>query len=89
MGQGARLRFLVDGQVEWEYLDPHLLLAGPFAFETLDDSVAYVDGIFAYGPAPTPTQTPDRRFTWVRTGGPLGGLGYDWPTTACGPITPT
>jgi len=77
VGQGASLRFLVDGQVEWEYTDPDPLLAGSFAFETLDDSVAYVDDIVVYGPAPTPTPTPDRRFTWVRTGGPLGGLGYD------------
>jgi photosystem II stability/assembly factor-like uncharacterized protein len=77
VGQGASLRFLVDGQVEWEYTDPDPLLGGSFAFETLDDSVAYVDDIFVYGPAPTPTPTPDLRFTWVRTGGPLGGLGYD------------
>jgi photosystem II stability/assembly factor-like uncharacterized protein len=76
-GQGASLRFLVDGQVEWEYTDPDPLVGGSFAFETLDDSVAYVDDILVYGPAPTPTPTPDRRFTWVRTGGPLGGLGYD------------
>jgi photosystem II stability/assembly factor-like uncharacterized protein len=77
VGQGASLRFLVDGQVELEYTDPDPLLAGSFAFETLDDSVTYVDDILIYGPAPTPIPTPDRRFTWVRTGGPLGGLGYD------------
>jgi photosystem II stability/assembly factor-like uncharacterized protein len=77
VGRGASLRFLVDDQVEWEYTDPDPLLGGSFAFETLDDSVAYVDDILVYGPAPTPTPTPDRRFTWVRTGGPLGGLGYD------------
>ncbi|NIS13377.1 MAG: hypothetical protein GWN39_15060, partial [Thermoplasmata archaeon] len=28
VGQGARLRFLVDGQVEWEYTDPDPLLGG-------------------------------------------------------------
>jgi len=77
LGQGARLWFLVDGQVEWEYTDPDPLLGGSFAFETLDDSVAYLDDILVYGQAPTPTPTPDRRFNWVRTGGPLGGLGYD------------
>jgi photosystem II stability/assembly factor-like uncharacterized protein len=76
-GQGATLRFLVDGQPEWEYSDPDPLTGGSFAFETLDDSQAYVDDVIVYGPAPTPTPTPDRRFTWVRTGGPLGGLGYD------------
>jgi len=77
VGQGARVRFLVDGAMEWEYTDPDPLLGGSFAFETLDDAVAYVDDILVYGPAPAPTPTPDRRFTWVRTGGPLGGLGYD------------
>lgn len=76
-GQGARLRLVVNGQVEWEYTDPEPLLNGSFAFETLDDSLAYVDDILVYGPAPTPTPTPDKRFTWIRTGGPLGGLGYD------------
>jgi photosystem II stability/assembly factor-like uncharacterized protein len=85
VGQGAYLRFLVDGQVEWKYTDLDPLQGGSFAFETLDDSVAYVDDILVYGLAPTPAPTPDRRFTpstgsghrWVRTGGPLGGLGYD------------
>ncbi len=77
VGQGGDLQLLVDGNVEWEYNDPDPLLGGSFAFETLDDSAAYVDDIFLYGPAPAPTPTPDSRFTWVRTGGPLGGLGYD------------
>ncbi|MDY7040719.1 MAG: hypothetical protein SVX38_07640 [Chloroflexota bacterium] len=76
-GQGASLRFLVDGALEWEYTDPDPLLNGSFAFETLDGATAYVDDVVVYGPAPTPTPTPDTRFTWVRTGGPLGGLGYD------------
>ncbi len=77
VGQGASLRFLVDGELEWEYTDSDPLLRGSFAFETLDETLVYVDDIFIYGPAPTPTPTPDARFTWVRTGGPLGGLGYD------------
>ncbi len=77
IGQGATFRFLVDGQQEWQYTDPDPLLFGAFAFETLDDTLAYVDDIAVYGPAPTPTPTPDPRLTWVRTGGPLGGLGYD------------
>ncbi|MFZ5918181.1 MAG: VPS10 domain-containing protein [Chloroflexota bacterium] len=76
-GQGDTLRFTVNGQLEWEYTDPDPLLFGSFAFETLDDTLAYVDDIVVYGPPPPPTPTPDPRLTWVRTGGPLGGLGYD------------
>jgi photosystem II stability/assembly factor-like uncharacterized protein len=76
-GQGARIRFLVDDQVEWEYSDRDPLPSGSFAFETLEDTLAYVDDIVVYGPAPTPTPTPDPRLVWARTGGPLGGLGYD------------
>ena len=88
-GQGGRIRFLVDGALAWEYDDDEPLLGGSFAFETLDDSVAYVDDIVVFGPAAEviSTQPPatndqqpltnNQQLTWVRTGGPLGGLGYD------------
>ena len=72
VGDGPRLEFQVDGRLEWEYTDPDPLLAGTFAFETLDDSVALIDDIRVIGPASGPGD-----LTWVRTGGPLGGLGYD------------
>jgi photosystem II stability/assembly factor-like uncharacterized protein len=77
IGEGPHLRFLVDGRLEWEYTDPEPLLYGSFAFETLEDGLAYVDDVLIYGPAPPPMPTTDPRLTWVRTGGPLGGLGYD------------
>jgi len=70
-GQGPHLTLAVDGQIEWEHTDPDPLLGGTFAFETLDDSVALIDDIVVYGRA------PGAALTWVRTGGPLGGLGYD------------
>ncbi|MHC4705045.1 MAG: WD40/YVTN/BNR-like repeat-containing protein [Planctomycetota bacterium] len=70
-GAGAKLSFAVDGVLEWEYSDPDPLQAGSFAFETLDDSVAYIDDIRVFGRAAGDSQG------WVRTGGPLGGLGYD------------
>jgi photosystem II stability/assembly factor-like uncharacterized protein len=70
-GEGPQLRFLVDGELEWQYTDPNPLLAGSFAFETLEDSIAYIDDIRVFG------QAPDTSLEWVRTGGPLGGLGYD------------
>jgi photosystem II stability/assembly factor-like uncharacterized protein len=91
--QGSRIEFLVDGVRQWSYTDPQALTGGSFAFETLDDSQAYVDDILVEtgaGPAPTVTHAPagaataakatpttPANLTWVRTGGPLGGLGYD------------
>jgi photosystem II stability/assembly factor-like uncharacterized protein len=82
-GQGAVIRLAVDGQVEWEYVDSEPLLIGSFAFETIEESEAYIDDIAVYGngeavesppPAPAPA---GKAGVWVRTGGPLGGLGYD------------
>jgi hypothetical protein len=91
--QGSRIEFLVDGVRQWSYTDPQPLAGGSFAFETLDGSQAYVDDILVEtgaGPAPTVTHAPagaattvkaspttPTNSTWVRTGGPLGGLGYD------------
>jgi photosystem II stability/assembly factor-like uncharacterized protein len=71
VGQGPSIKLLVDGGMEWEYTDPDPLLAGSFAFETLDDSIAYINDIVVRGSA------ADTPLSWVRTGGPLGGLGYD------------
>lgn len=70
-GDGPNIRFSVDGELEWQYSDSNPLLAGSFAFETLEDTVAYIDDIRVFG------QVPDTSLEWVRTGGPLGGLGYD------------
>ena len=70
-GEGPLLWFLVDGEVEWQFSDPDPLLAGSFAFETLEDGIAYIDDIRVLG------EGPDTSLKWVRTGGPLGGLGYD------------
>ncbi|MFC1633887.1 hypothetical protein ACFL5Z_03530 [Planctomycetota bacterium] len=71
VGSGPNLQFLVDGELEWEYSDPDPLNEGTFAFETLEDSAAYIDDIHVFG------QASDTSLAWVRTGGPLGGLGYD------------
>jgi len=71
VGSGSHLRFLVDGELEWEYSDSDPLGGGTFAFETLEESAAYIDDIRVFG------QASNTSLTWVRTGGPLGGLGYD------------
>jgi photosystem II stability/assembly factor-like uncharacterized protein len=79
-GQGDLLRFAVDGRNEWEYVDPSPLVGGSFAFETLDGGAAQIDDIVVYteaSPPSTPAAVDLGDLTWVRTGGPLGGLGYD------------
>jgi photosystem II stability/assembly factor-like uncharacterized protein len=87
VGQGNTLYFLVDGNQEWTYTDSQPLANGSFAFETLDDSQAYVDDILvtlestqpSVPSAATPAAPPSSptSLTWARTSGPLGGLGYD------------
>jgi len=85
--KGNTVIFNVDGKQEWSYTDAQPLLNGSFAFETLDNSQAYVDDI-AVNLESTQTTTPSAstsaaaptlpsNLTWVRLGGPLGGLGYD------------
>ncbi len=78
-GSGNTLTFIVDGKKEWEYTDTDPILEGIFAIETLDESLVYIDDI-QEELAPTSSFIVDKSIsglTWVRTGGPLGGLGYD------------
>ncbi len=87
-GKTDRLEFYVDANLEWTYSDPQPLESGSFAFETLDNSLAYVDDIIvtmeageAQAALPPSSDempaVPAANLLWVRTGGPLGGLGYD------------
>jgi hypothetical protein len=69
--EGDTISLSVDGRSEWSYRDWEALMRGTFAFETLDDGVVQIDDIIVYGKALPASQK------WVRTGGPLGGLGYD------------
>ena len=80
---GNALEFWVDGTRQWSFIDPQPLTGGSLAFETLEDSRADVDDIVVAGatePTVVPTvgaAPPASSLAWVRTGGPLGGLGYD------------
>ncbi|MFQ5811482.1 MAG: WD40/YVTN/BNR-like repeat-containing protein, partial [Armatimonadota bacterium] len=123
-GIGGRLTVRVDGRQVLEYVDPAPLPGGGIAFETLEETEAYIDDVTVVsvggrfepppgregppteprteGPptavvaervlTPLPLATPietakplraklialgDPQYTWSRTGGPLGGLGYD------------
>ena len=79
-GKGNQLTFTFDGKVEWTYTDPDPLLSGSFAFETLDDSSVYIDDLKVESVSTSSGTTAGvstSPLTWIRTGGPLGGLGYD------------
>ncbi len=74
---GGNIKVLVNDTQRIDYTDPNPLLTGSIAFETLENSHTHLDDVTVIGSAPTPTPTPLKGYTWIRTGGPLGGLGYD------------
>jgi photosystem II stability/assembly factor-like uncharacterized protein len=71
-GSGGKIDVYVDGALKLSQIDPEPLLCGWIGLETLDDSEFFVDDVKVLGQPPTATG-----LRWVRTGGPLGGLGYD------------
>ena len=71
-GRGNQLSIYLDGALQIGFQDPRPLLRGGIALETLEGSEVYVTGIVVSGQA-----RPAQRAVWVRTGGPMGGLGYD------------
>ncbi|MBN2031383.1 T9SS type A sorting domain-containing protein [bacterium] len=50
------------------------VLSGSFYFETFEDSEVYIDDISVEGEV---VEKASGNLTWIRTGGPNGGLGYD------------
>jgi len=88
ISDGDSLRLIVDGQEQWAYQDPLKLGSGSIAFETLEESRVQVDDIVLYGSGEPLSESPEEEAVpedvpeagtaaWIRTGGPLGGLGYD------------
>ena len=83
----GQLTLALDGEPVLTASDPDPLPPGGLAFETLGELTAELDDLTltpAGGEAaPTPQATPEaapptsQAGSWVRTGGPLGGLGYD------------
>lgn len=71
-GKGNKIEIFVDGWAVLSFTDPSPLLFGGIAFETLDDSEFHIDDVVVLGQRP-----PTYGLKWVKTGGPLGGLGYD------------
>ena len=83
LGQWYRIEVLANHRAIQVFLDEELLiqvydddalLTGSIAFETLDNSVFYIDSVEVLGP---PGPEPPEGYDWIRTGGPPGGLGYD------------
>ena len=72
VGKGNKIEIFVDGWSVLSFTDPSPILYGTIALETLEDSEFYVDDIVVFGQRP-----PTYGLRWVKTGGPLGGLGYD------------
>jgi photosystem II stability/assembly factor-like uncharacterized protein len=80
-GYGETITVSVNGQVIMSYTDPDPLTSGGIAFESITDTQVLIDDVEIWGEAagmdvPTLPSEPGE-LTWIRTGGPLGGLGYD------------
>ncbi len=74
VGTGPAITISIDAQPVMSYTDLAPLLNGSIAFESLNDSPVLIDDVEVWATDSTPTPSGP---TWVRTGGPLGGLGYD------------
>ena len=89
ISEGDTLKLKVNGQEQWTFNDPEKFEDGGIAFETLDESLIQVDDLQVYYPGESPqeqlppeqetaqTSDPTDPTSWIRTGGPFGGLGYD------------
>jgi len=70
--EGNNIKIYLDGNLVMSYTDSDIpILSGISSFEILDGSLIYFDDISVTG-----TQAVQRN-SWVKTGGPCGGLGYD------------
>jgi len=70
---GGTLTAQVDGAALLEFTDPEPLTAGGFSIESFGAALL-VDDVKVWVQS---TATAPPGLEWVRTGGPLGGLGYD------------
>lgn len=73
-GLGGNIKIYVNGVLRLDYNDANPLYYGSIAFETLDGSHVHFDEVEVVG-QPFPVGLSG--YTWQRTGGPNGGLGYD------------
>lgn len=79
-GYASEIAVSVNGEVILSYLDLEPILSGGIAFESILNGQVLVDDVEIWGSAssiPVTEAAQPGELTWVRTGGPLGGLGYD------------
>jgi len=69
--EGNDIRVSIDGKEVLDYTDPEPSFALGVSFECLSTEAVYVDDVAVWGLG------EDETASWVRTGGPLGGIGYD------------
>ncbi len=68
------IRIYINENLEMQVYDEFALSQGTIAFETLDDALFFIDDIEVFGP---PSSEPPEGYSWMKTSGPPGGLGYD------------
>jgi hypothetical protein len=71
IGIGAEIKVYLNGSLTIDYTDPNPILNGGVSAGGQPGGYFQFDDVELSGP-PAPAQP-----TWVRTGGPLGGIGYD------------
>jgi hypothetical protein len=69
--EGSAIRVSVEGKDVLNYTDPQPAMALGVSFECLSTEAVYIDDVAVWGLG------EDETLTWIRTGGPLGGIGYD------------
>jgi len=70
--KGSNIQVYFDEELKVSYRDTETpILLGKFAFESLPDSHVYIDDVIVSG------EKIVQRASWFRTGGPIGGQGYD------------
>jgi len=75
IGEQGHIRVYVNNILRLDYIDANPLMYGSISFESLDNnSHVHFDDVLIAGEAPPEAPAG---YTWTRTGGPSGGLGYD------------
>ncbi len=82
-GSGPEITVYVNEQKVMGYTDPNPIFSGGISFESLTEDLVRIDDVEIWNQDQGPHQDPeieaqnDGSLSWVRLGGPPGGLGYD------------